>query len=55
MTMSYHERIGRGLALLKEGLAPFVERELKAAYGKDWQYRAADALKNPILPKKRMR
>ena len=34
--MSNHERIDRGLALLRTGLQPFVERELKAFYGNIW-------------------
>jgi hypothetical protein len=30
MALSNHERVGKALELLKDGLAPFVERELKA-------------------------
>jgi hypothetical protein len=33
---SNHERVGRALALLSSGLAPFAERELKATYGPGW-------------------
>ncbi|MGH8613656.1 MAG: Swt1 family HEPN domain-containing protein [Gammaproteobacteria bacterium] len=33
MAVTNHERVGKALALLKEGLGPFVERELKARYG----------------------
>ena len=36
MAMTNHERVGRALDLLREGLAPFVERELSARYGKYW-------------------
>lgn len=36
MAFSNSERIGKGLELLRSGLAPFVERELKAEYGKQW-------------------
>jgi hypothetical protein len=32
MAISNHERVGKGLELLKAGLAPFVERELKAQH-----------------------
>jgi hypothetical protein len=32
-----HERVGKALDLLKEGLYPFVERELQAQYGKSPQ------------------
>ena len=31
------ERVGRGLELLKTGLYPFVERELKGVYKQKWQ------------------
>ena len=31
MAITNHERVGRGLGLLKEGLGPFVTRELRAA------------------------
>ena len=36
MATTNHERVGRALALLSSGLAPFAERELKAAYGSSW-------------------
>lgn len=32
MAVSNHERVGKALDLLKEGLRPFVEREFKNAY-----------------------
>jgi hypothetical protein len=31
-----HERVGRALALLSEGLAPFVARECQTRYGERW-------------------
>jgi hypothetical protein len=31
MAITNHERVGKSLTLLKDGLGPFVERELKAA------------------------
>ncbi len=31
MAMTNHERVGKGLTVLKEGLSPFVEREVEAA------------------------
>jgi predicted AAA+ superfamily ATPase len=31
-----HERVGKALALLSDGLAPFVERECAAKYGPRW-------------------
>lgn len=33
MALSNHERVGKALELLKDGLAPYVEREFKNAYG----------------------
>ena len=30
MAITNHERVGKALDLLKAGLAPFVERELKS-------------------------
>ena len=36
MAITNRERIGKALDLLKEGLAPFVQRELENQYGKYW-------------------
>jgi hypothetical protein len=36
MAITNHERIGKMLDLLREGLAPFVERELKSQYEQQW-------------------
>lgn len=36
MASTNQERVGRALALLSSGLAPFVERECKAKYGENW-------------------
>jgi len=36
MAISNQERIGRALKYLKEGLYPFIEREMKSAYRTDW-------------------
>ena len=36
MALSNHERIGKALELLKDGLVPFVERELKAHDAQLW-------------------
>ncbi|MCP4656470.1 MAG: ATP-binding protein, partial [bacterium] len=33
MAMTNHERVGKAVELLKNGLGPFVERELKSSYG----------------------
>lgn len=36
MAISNHERVGRALKLLSQGLYPFIEREMKAQYGDRW-------------------
>lgn len=36
MALSNRERVGKALDLLSSGLAPFVERELKAVYADKW-------------------
>jgi predicted AAA+ superfamily ATPase len=36
MATTNHERVGKALDLLKEGLRPFVERELKAQHAQLW-------------------
>jgi predicted AAA+ superfamily ATPase len=36
MSISNHERIGRALTLLKEGLHPYIEREMKVVYKDKW-------------------
>jgi len=36
MATTNHERVGKALDKLKEGLRPFIERELKARYGANW-------------------
>ena len=36
MAISNHDRVGKALELLRDGLRPFVERELEAKHGKYW-------------------
>ncbi len=36
MATTNHERVGKALELLREGLQPFVEREMRAAYDSQW-------------------
>jgi predicted AAA+ superfamily ATPase len=36
MAITNHERVGKALDLLKEGLQPFVEREMKAQHSQMW-------------------
>jgi predicted AAA+ superfamily ATPase len=35
MAITNHERVGKAMELLREGLLPFVERELKTEYGEE--------------------
>lgn len=46
MTISNHERVGRALALLHQGLYPFIEREMRSVYGQRWIVEAT-----PYVPK----
>ena len=43
MAATNHERVGRGLTFLGQGLAPFVERECRAKWGDQWVQRLAEA------------
>ncbi len=45
MAQSNHERVGKALELLRQGLYPYVEREMKACYGDDWPLDAREALR----------
>ena len=36
MAITNHERVGKALELLKDGLFPFVERELRAQHAQRW-------------------
>lgn len=45
MAKSNHGRVGDALDLLNGGLCPFVERELKAVYGDQWQEMIAQTLR----------
>ncbi len=44
MAISNHERVGRALDQLKDGLRLFVERELKAKHGDAWAHEVKDIL-----------
>src|SRR5690349_20249728 len=36
MAITNQERVGKALELLRDGLRPFVEREMKAVHGEKW-------------------
>jgi predicted AAA+ superfamily ATPase len=46
MAITNHERIGKALDLLRDGLSPFIERELKAQYQQRW----FDEVKTALSP-----
>jgi len=46
MAITNHERVGKALDLLKDGLRPFIERELKAQYQQGW----FDEIKTALSP-----
>ncbi|MEF8755195.1 MAG: Swt1 family HEPN domain-containing protein [Accumulibacter sp.] len=49
MAITNHERVGKALELLKTGLLPFIERELKAKYGNGWAFEVKDVLSDTRL------
>jgi hypothetical protein len=54
MAITNHERVDKALKLLNQGLAPYVEREMKAIYGDKWLEEANAALgEDRVAPKKK--
>ncbi len=49
MAQSNHERVTRALDVLNKGLKPFVEREMRAEYGNQWQQEALKSLREQHL------
>ena len=43
MAITNHERVGKALEQVRDGLRPFVERELKAAIGETWPQTVAES------------
>lgn len=52
MAISNRERVGRALDSLKEGLYPFIEREMKASYGDKWLASALSCLPDSYTVRK---
>lgn len=52
MAISNHERVGRALNLLRDGLYPFIEREMKANYGDRWLLPASACLPDSYVAHK---
>jgi hypothetical protein len=42
MALSNLDRVNKGLDLLRKGLLPYIEREMKAEYKKFWETEAID-------------
>ena len=51
MAITNHERVGKALELLRDGLRPFVERELKASLGDRWPQSVTEILNDSRLGK----
>ncbi len=54
MAISNHERVGRALNLLRDGLYPFVEREMKAVHGDRWLIPASASLPDSYVKSKKV-
>src|SRR6266496_1157935 len=48
MAITNYERVGKALDLLREGLHPFVQRELQAHFGKYWITESTAAWRNEL-------
>jgi Swt1-like HEPN/Protein of unknown function (DUF499) len=51
MAISNHERVGKALDLLKAGLGPYFEREMRTGFGEKWLDDAANAFRDGRLPR----
>lgn len=51
MAISNHERVAKSLEKLRDGLHPFIERELKSHYGASWMNDVRDILNDTRLGK----
>lgn len=49
MAVSNRDRVGRTLELLRSGIFPFVERELKAKFGDEWESKCRESV-GPVAP-----
>ena len=49
MAISNYERVGKALELLRDGLTPFVSRELEAKLGKYWITTASSSWANELV------
>ena len=51
MAITNHERVGKALDLLRDGLRPFAERELKSKFAERWPTEVKVALSASALGK----
>lgn len=52
MTISNYERVSRALGILRDGLYPFVEREMISRYGDRWLIPASASLPDNYVSRK---
>lgn len=52
MAVTNHERVGRALDLLRKGLLPYVEREMKAVYKDQWREMAGPGVSEEASSRK---
>ncbi|MFP5271999.1 Swt1 family HEPN domain-containing protein [Coleofasciculus sp.] len=55
MAISNHERVGRALNLLRDGLYPFIEREMKANFGERWLSAASACLPDHYVARREVK
>jgi predicted AAA+ superfamily ATPase len=48
MAITNYERVGKAMDLLRQGLHPFIERELQAQYGKYWVTKVTAGWRNEL-------
>jgi predicted AAA+ superfamily ATPase len=48
MAITNYERVGKTLEILRDGLLPFVERELNSKYGRYWITKVTDGWQNEL-------
>ena len=45
MAASNHERVGRALQIVQRALQPYIEREMRSRFGKNWEFKAKEVLR----------
>jgi hypothetical protein len=52
MAITNKERVGRALDILREGLYPFVEREMRSIFGDKWTVAATSSVPEDYTSKR---